>query len=225
VEPHHHVSFLLLKLLNHHTKVLPLLSCVTVGIPQRLHLQEAIIQRSSKPFSPPPEPRYWWYTISGNHILGMRSVVIMYSAHIPSKSCTWCTACQNHAHGAWSMQFTYLVHGTNNLCTFSFLLHAALVATVMLANAQGNDEDNTGVSPVTDREREMVDSIARVAESDHDTLARERENNPERYAKVQHDKAVLQTHTDFWNLEHRFVGTIHHPTSGYETHDSGYPQQ
>ena len=34
VEPCHHVSFLLFKLLNHHTKVLLFLSCVTVGIPR-----------------------------------------------------------------------------------------------------------------------------------------------------------------------------------------------
>jgi hypothetical protein len=93
----------------------------------------------------------------------------------------------------------------------------------MLANAEENDEDHAGVDPVRDRERDRAYREETVAALDGDTVAWERRNHLERYAKVQRDKEVNTLHANFWNQERCYVSTQHRPTCGIETYDSGYP--
>jgi hypothetical protein len=58
-------------------------------------------------------------------------------------------------------------------------------------------------------QREMAYHEACVAAPDAETLAWERENHPERLAKVERDKEVNMMHANFLNLERCFVNTLH----------------
>jgi hypothetical protein len=66
----------------------------------------------------------------------------------------------------------------------------------MLANAESNDEDNTDVNPVIDRELEKARHTASVAVANEETAAWERENHLERHAKVKRDKEVNRMHAN-----------------------------
>jgi hypothetical protein len=96
-------------------------------------------------------------------------------------------------------------------------------------NEEGNDEDNTGVNAVIDRVRERelekAEREARHAVDRARNAAWERENHPERCAKMERDLVVNEMHANFWRVDRRVVFPKHGPTLGSDTRDNGHPKK
>jgi hypothetical protein len=118
VEPCHHVSFLLFKLLNHHAKVPSFLSCVTVGIPKRLQLRSGIIRRCSKPFSTSTRPNS---PVTCCRIRFVHFVFTIYDIHISYSGYTISTfRIQDirYLHFVFTIYDIYILYSRYTISTF-----------------------------------------------------------------------------------------------------------